>query len=131
MDLGLKLLTSNICRLMKNIRSLCLKKRAALYILCQIYDQDSDKQYNSIFREDTSFLHLWIHVTRGVLNSWCLVNVGIQDINKLPREYIGYLPSIMSTCTPNTVSLSCNGMIASNHFPGRRLFQARHNTDHQ
>ena len=30
-------------------------------------------------------------------------------------ENLAYIPSINSTCTPNTLSLSDNGVIASNH----------------
>ena len=51
--------------------------------VCQRYDQYSSKKDNASFREDNYFLHSRIPATRGVLNSWCMVNVGLQAVKKL------------------------------------------------
>ena len=54
--------------------------------MCQRYDQDTAKKDKASFRDDTSILRSWLPETRDVLNSWCMVNVGIQDVQKLLRE---------------------------------------------
>ena len=63
-----------------------LKEEGDTSHVCQSYDQYSAKKNKSRLREDTYVLHSWIHATRGVLDSWWLVNVGIQDVKKLYRE---------------------------------------------
>ena len=54
--------------------------------MCQGYDQDADKYYKSIFRDENSVLRSWVPETIGILNSLCLVNLGIKADKKLPRE---------------------------------------------
>ena len=61
-----------------------IKKEGDTSHFCQSYDQDAAKKDKSRFRYDTSVLCLWIPTTRVVLNYWCMVNVGLQDVKKLP-----------------------------------------------
>ena len=65
---------------------LMLKEEGDNWHVCQIYDQDAAKQYNTIFSNDLHILRSWIPKTRVILDFWCLVNVGLQDVKKLPRE---------------------------------------------
>ena len=62
---------------------LILKEEGNTAHVCHIYDQDNDKKYKASFRGVTSVPQLWISATISVLNSWCVVNVGLQDVNKI------------------------------------------------
>ena len=61
---------------------LMLKEEGDTSHVCQSYDQDSANQDKARFREDTYVLRLWIPAKIGVLNSWWLVNVGLQAAKK-------------------------------------------------
>ena len=65
---------------------LALKEKGNTSHVCQSYDQDYVKQDNSSSRNDTSATHSCIPATIDVLNNWCLANVGLQAVKKLPRE---------------------------------------------
>ena len=65
---------------------LMLKKEGNTSNVCQRYDQDAARQDKAISRDDNYFLRSWIPASIGVLNSWFLVNVGLQNFRKLHRE---------------------------------------------
>ena len=65
---------------------LMIKEEGNTSHVIQIYDQYYANQYKAILKEDTSFLSSSIPETRGVLNYWCLVNVGLHYVKKLSRE---------------------------------------------
>ena len=44
------------------------------------------------------------------------------------QDNLVYLTSRKSTCTPNTVYLSANGMIASNHFSREEIISNKETT---
>ena len=62
---------------------LMIKEEGDTSHVCQRYDQYSSKKDNASFREDNYFLRSRIPATRSVLNSWCMVNVGLQAVKKL------------------------------------------------
>ena len=62
-----------------------LKEEGDTSHVCQSYDQYSSNQYKASFTENTSVLLSWVTATIGVLNYWCTVNVGLQDVKKLLR----------------------------------------------
>ena len=64
-----------------------LKEEGNTSHACKRYDQDSANKYKVRFRDDTSVLRSSIPATTYVLNSWCLVNVGLQAVKKIPKEY--------------------------------------------
>ena len=70
----------------KKYKVLMLKEEGNTSHVCQIYDQDYANQDKYRFRYDTYVLRLWIPETRGTLNYWCLVNVGLQAVRILPRK---------------------------------------------
>ena len=67
-----------------------LKEEGDTSYVCQIYYEDAAKQDKDSFRDNTYVLHSWIPATRGVLNYWCLANVGLQAVKKLSRESCMY-----------------------------------------
>ena len=64
---------------------LMLKEEGNTSHLCQRYYQYDVNQDKASFREDTSFLRCWVPSTRGALTCWCLVNVDLRSVKKLPR----------------------------------------------
>ena len=115
MDLGLKLLASNEWRPMKDISYLCLKKRATIHMCVK----DMNKMMTISIRIASG--KTLISSIRGYLKqeAYCILgacSMWVFSQSKNFPENFGYLPSRELNCTPNTVSISANGVIASNHL---------------
>ena len=111
MDLGLTLLAPNTWRPMDNIRYWCLKQRAALHICVKDITRILPR---IIITASGKTLMSYFHGYMQQYLSWT-IDTFLMCIFRMSRNFpenFGYLPSRNSTCTPNTMSLSANGVIS-------------------
>ena len=63
--------------------------------------------------------------TPWIIGTW---SMWVFRMSRKSQDNLVYLTSRKSTCTPNTVCLSANGMIASNHFSREYIISSKETT---